>query len=212
MGKTSIARAPPSSYAARGRRVLLVSTDRPNAGRCLAGDRHVADPAVPHPLGPSRSTRRRPPRPTATASSAGARALPDSVLKEILGACTTEIAAFDEFTGCCGFQPDPRLPAHRSGNQAHRPHHPPAAAARRGAAFWRREGRDASCLGPLAGWKQRSQYSSGGCSADGARTRLVLVARAQQATLREVAHHAEARRHRVLTGKFLVINGLGAGG
>ena len=53
---------------------------------------------------------------------------------------------------------------------------------------------DASCLGPLAGLeKQRTQYKAAvDALADPARTRLVLVARAQQATLREAARtHGE---------------------
>ena len=69
---------------------------------------------------------------------------------------------------------------------------------------------DASCLGPLAGLeKQRSQYKAAvEALADGARTRLVLVARAQQATLREVARTHDELAAIGIDRQFLVINGL----
>jgi arsenite-transporting ATPase len=69
---------------------------------------------------------------------------------------------------------------------------------------------DASCLGPLAGLeKQRSQYKAAvDALADPQRTRLVLVARAQQATLREVARTHEELAAIGLTRQYLVINGV----
>ena len=69
---------------------------------------------------------------------------------------------------------------------------------------------DASCLGPLAGLeKQRTQYKAAvDALADPLKTRLVLVARAQAATLKEAA-----RTHGELAGiglskQYLVINGV----
>jgi arsenite/tail-anchored protein-transporting ATPase len=68
---------------------------------------------------------------------------------------------------------------------------------------------DASCLGPLAGLdKQRERYGAAVAAlADPERTRLVLVARPQQGSLREVARtHAELaaigleRQHLVING------------
>ena len=69
---------------------------------------------------------------------------------------------------------------------------------------------DASCLGPLAGLeKQRAQYNAAvEALADASRTRLVLVARAQQSSLREAARtHAELAAIG-LKQQYLVINGL----
>jgi arsenite-transporting ATPase len=69
---------------------------------------------------------------------------------------------------------------------------------------------DASCLGPLAGLeKQRTQYKAAvDALADPVSTRLVLVTRAQQATLREVARtHAELAAIG-LSQQYLVINGV----
>src|SRR3546814_20250531 len=68
---------------------------------------------------------------------------------------------------------------------------------------------DASCLGPLAGLeKQRTQYKAAvEALADPLQTRLVLVARAQQATLREVARTHEELAALGLKQPHLVING-----
>jgi arsenite-transporting ATPase len=69
---------------------------------------------------------------------------------------------------------------------------------------------DASCLGPLAGLeKQRTQYKAAvEALADPQRTRLVLVARAQRATLREVARTHEELATIGLSQQYLVINGV----
>jgi arsenite-transporting ATPase len=69
---------------------------------------------------------------------------------------------------------------------------------------------DASCLGPLAGLeKQREQYKAAvDALADANRTRLILVARAQQSTLREVARTHEELAGIGLKQQHLVINGI----
>ena len=68
---------------------------------------------------------------------------------------------------------------------------------------------DASCLGPLAGLeKQRDQYRAAvEALSDSARTRLVLVARAQQSTLREAARTRDELAAIGLKQQYLVING-----
>jgi arsenite-transporting ATPase len=69
---------------------------------------------------------------------------------------------------------------------------------------------DASCLGPLAGLeKQRTQYKAAvDALADPARTRLVLVARAEPATLREAARTHDELASIGLSQQYLVINGV----
>lgn len=69
---------------------------------------------------------------------------------------------------------------------------------------------DASCLGPLAGLeKQRSQYADAvQALADPARTRLVLVARAQRAALREADRTREELGAIGIARQHLVINGV----
>jgi arsenite-transporting ATPase len=131
--------------------------------------------------------------------------------EQLSGACTTEIAAFDEFTALLVdssltaayeqiiFDTAPtghtirllQLPGAWSG-------------------FLEAGKGDASCLGPLAGLdKQREQYREAVAAlADPERTRLVLVARAQQATLREVARTHEELAAIGLRQQYLVINGV----
>ena len=69
---------------------------------------------------------------------------------------------------------------------------------------------DASCLGPLAGLeKQRSQYADAVAAlSDTQRTRLILVARAQASTLREVARTHDELAAIGLVNQQLVINGI----
>jgi arsenite-transporting ATPase len=141
--------------------------------------------------------------------------LPDAVVKSIeeqlSGACTTEIAAFDEFTGLLTndailhdyehiiFDTAPtghtirmlQLPGAWSG-------------------FLENGKGDSSCLGPLAGLeKQREQYHAAvEALADPARTRMILVARAQSAALREAARTHEELTSIGFTHQYLVVNGV----
>jgi len=217
VGKTSIACATAIHLAASGRRVLLVSTDpASNVGQVFGlsiGNTITPVPNVPHlaaleidPQAAAQAYRDRIVGPVRGV-------LPDSVVhsieEQLSGACTTEIAAFDEFTALLTntavttayhhivFDTAPtghtirllQLPGAWSGFLA--------------------EGRgDASCLGPLAGLeKQRAQYQEAVASlADPQRTRLILVARAQDSALREVARtHAELAKIG-LSQQYLVIN------
>ena len=219
VGKTSIACATAIQLAEAGRRVLLVSTDpASNVGQVFGisiGNQITAIAAVPRlfaleidPQAAAQAYRDRivgPVRGT----------LPEAVIKgieeQLSGACTTEIAAFDEFTALLIdsalttdydhviFDTAPtghtirllQLPGAWSG-------------------FLEAGKGDASCLGPLAGLeKQRAQYNAAvEALADASRTRLVLVARAQQSSLREAARtHAELAAIG-LKQQYLVINGL----
>ncbi|WP_326535081.1 arsenical pump-driving ATPase [Pseudorhodoferax sp.] len=219
VGKTSLACASAVQLADAGRRVLLVSTDpASNVGQVFGlaiGNSITPIDAVPRlsaleidPQAAAQGYRERivgPVRGT----------LPEAVLKgieeQLSGACTTEIAAFDEFTELLT---DTALEArfdHVLFDTAPTGHtirllQLPGA--------WNQflqDGRgDASCLGPLAGLsKQRERYRAAvDALADAARTRLVLVARAQASTLREVARtHLELARVG-LAQPWLVVNGV----
>lgn len=131
--------------------------------------------------------------------------------EQLSGACTTEIAAFDEFTELLVdseltskydhiiFDTAPtghtirllQLPGAWSG-------------------FLETGKGDASCLGPLAGLdKQRTQYRDAvNALSDPQRTRLILVARAQRSSLAEV----ERTHHELdaigLKQQYLVVNGV----
>jgi len=219
VGKTSIACAAAVHLADAGRRVLLVSTDpASNVGQVFGvtiGNRIAAIDAVPRlsaleidPPAAAQAYRDRIVGPVRGV-------LPDDVVRgieeQLSGACTTEIAAFDEFTALLidgkltedfdhiVFDTAPtghtirllQLPGAWSG-------------------FLESGRGDASCLGPLAGLeKQRAQYKAAvDALADPTRTRLVLVSRAQRGTLQEVARTQRELAGIGLKRQHLVINGV----
>ncbi|MBP6599811.1 MAG: arsenical pump-driving ATPase [Giesbergeria sp.] len=219
VGKTSLACATAMQLAAQGQRVLLVSTDpASNVGQVFGlsiGNQVTAIPEVARlwaleidPKAAAQGYRDRIVGPVRGV-------LPDDVVKgieeQLSGACTTEIAAFDEFTALLT---DERLDAryeHIVFDTAPTGHtirllQLPGA----WSGFLESGKGDASCLGPLAGLeKQRSQYQAAVAAlADGQRTRLVLVARAQLSTLREAARTHEELHAIGLGQQYLVINGV----
>lgn len=219
VGKTSIACASAIRLARAGHRVLLVSTDpASNVGQVFGvsiGNSITGIAQVPNlsaleidPEAAARAYRERLVGPVRGV-------LPDEVVKGIeeslSGACTTEIAAFDEFTALLT---DSALTAqydHILFDTAPTGHtirllQLPGA----WSGFLEAGKGDASCLGPLAGLeKQRTQYRAAvDALADPARTRLVLVARAQGASLREVARTHEELATIGLMRQHLVINGI----
>ncbi|MEY2336408.1 arsenical pump-driving ATPase [Acidithiobacillus ferrianus] len=219
VGKTSLSCATAIHLAETGKQVLLVSTDpASNVGQVFGqaiGNRIT-------PIDTVRGLSALEIDPQAAAQQYRERvlepireALPADVVKgieeQLSGACTTEIAAFDEFTALLTdsglaerydhivFDTAPtghtirllQLPGAWSGFIAANP-----------------EG--ASCLGPLAGLdKQRQRYAEAlRALSDPARTRLVLVARAQKSTLDEVARTHGELAEIGLSKQHLVINGV----
>jgi arsenite-transporting ATPase len=219
VGKTSIACAAAVQLAAAGKRVLLVSTDpASNVGQVFGvsiGNRITAIPAVAKlsaleidPQAAAQAYRDRIVGPVRGV-------LPDAIVKgieeQLSGACTTEIAAFDEFTALLVDSALTADYAHIIFDTAPTGHTIRLLQLPGAWSGFLDEGKgDASCLGPLAGLeKQRSQYQSAvDALADPARTRLILVARAQEATLREVARTHEELAAIGLAQQYLVINGV----
>lgn len=219
VGKTSIACATAIRLAETGKRVLLVSTDpASNVGHVFGisiGNHITAIPAVPNlaaleidPQAAAQAYRDRIVGPVRGV-------LPDTVVKgieeQLSGACTTEIAAFDEFTALLIDSALTKNYDHIIFDTAPTGHTIRLLQLPGAWSGFLEEGKgDASCLGPLAGLeKQREQYKAAvDALADGSRTRLILVARAQQATLREVARtHAELAAIG-LRQQHLIINGV----
>jgi arsenite-transporting ATPase len=219
VGKTSLACASAVRLAEAGQRVLLVSTDpASNVGQVFGvtiGNQVTDIAAVPNlaaleidPQAAAQAFRDRVVGPVRGV-------LPDDIVRgieeQLSGACTTEIAAFDEFTALLT---DPAL----TGRYAHiifdtaptghtiRLLQLPGA----WSGFLEAGKGDASCLGPLAGLeKQRAQYKAAvDALADPTRTRLVLVARAQHSTLREAARTHQELADIGLTQQHLVVNGV----
>jgi len=219
VGKTSIACATAVHLAEGGKRVLLVSTDpASNVGQVFGvsiGNRITVIPAVANlsaleidPEAAAQAYRDR-----IVGSVHGI--LPDTVVKgieeQLSGACTTEIAAFDEFTALLIGSALTKGYDHIMCDTAPTGHTIRLLQLPGAWSDFLEEGKgDASCLGPLAGLeKQREQYKAAvDALADGSRTRLILVARAQQATLREAARTHEELAAIGLQQQYLVINGI----
>jgi arsenite-transporting ATPase len=131
--------------------------------------------------------------------------------EQLSGACTTEIAAFDEFTALLIDSPLTAEYDHIVFDTAPTGHTIRLLQLPGAWSGFLEEGKgDASCLGPLAGLeKQREQYKAAvDALADAEKTRLILVARAQQSTLREVARTHEELASIGLKQQYLVINAL----
>ena len=219
VGKTSIACATAIRLAEAGRRVLLVSTDpASNVGQVFGvtiGNRITAIAAVPglsaleiDPQAAAQAYRDRIIGPVRGV-------LPDAVVRsmeeQLSGACTTEIAAFDEFTGLLVDSPLTAGFEHIIFDTAPTGHTIRLLQLPGAWTGFLAEGKgDASCLGPLAGLeKQRAQYKAAvDALADPQRTRLVLVARAQQSAVREAARTHEELAAIGLSQQYLVINGV----
>lgn len=219
VGKTSLACATAVRLVREGKRVLLVSTDpASNVGQVF----HVAigNSITPIPEVPGLFSLEIDPH----AAAAGYRekivgpvrgVLPDTVVQgieeQLSGACTTEIAAFDEFTALLTDDSLTHQYDHVVFDTAPTGHtirllQLPGA----WSGFLESGKGDASCLGPLAGLeKQRSQYRAAvEALSDPSRTRLVLVARAQSSTLREAASTHVELLHIGLSNQYLVVNGV----
>ena len=219
VGKTSIACATAIHLADAGRRVLLVSTDpASNVGQVfgiIIGNQITALTAVEGlfalEIDPQAAAQLYRERIVGPIRGLLPETVVNSIEEQLSGACTTEIAAFDEFTSLLTdtalysdydhiiFDTAPtghtirllKLPGAWS-------------------SFIEKGKGDASCLGPLAGLaKQRAQYKAAvDALADPSRTRLILVSRAQNATLQEVARTYQELAAIGISQHFLVINGL----
>jgi arsenite/tail-anchored protein-transporting ATPase len=219
VGKTSIACATAITLADRGKRVLLVSTDpASNLGQVLeyAVSTDISEvPRVPglsavniEPEAAAAAYRERimaPLRRNAT------RSLLPQVEEQLSGACTTEIAAFDEFTRLLT---DPaRISAfdHVIFDTAPSGHtlrllQLPAA----WSTFIDDNPRGASCLGPLSGLQaQRSQYADTVARlTDPATTTLVLVSRPDSLALSEAARTSAELAGLGIRAQRLIVNGV----
>ncbi len=219
VGKTSIACATSIQLATQGKRVLLVSTDpASNVGQVFGisignqitamADVHNLSALEIDPQAAARAYRDRIVGPVRGV-------LPEAVVKgieeQLSGACTTEIAAFDEFTALLIDSALTQNFDHIVFDTAPTGHTIRMLQLPGAWSDFLEDGKgDASCLGPLAGLeKQRTQYKAAvDALTDPLKTRLVLVARAQAATLNEAA-----RTHGELAGiglkrQYLVINGV----
>jgi len=219
VGKTSLSCATAIRLARQGKQVLLVSTDpASNVGQVFSQTIGNSITVIANVAGLSALEI----DPQLAAQEYRERIvgpvrglLPDSAVKSIeeqlSGACTTEIAAFDEFTALLT---DAALIAaydHILFDTAPTGHtirllQLPGA----WSSFIEANPGGASCLGPLSGLeKQRQQYADAvKALSDSDHTRLILVSRAQKTTLDEVARTHQELAAIGLSRQYLVINGV----
>ena len=224
VGKTSLACATAVALADRGRRVLLVSTDpASNLGQVFGFTIGESEP-TPVPGVPRLSTLNINPE-------AAARAYRDRLVgpvrgllpaetvkameEQLSGACTTEIAAFDEFTGLLERTLTEQDFDHVIFDTAPTGHtlrllQLPTAWTN----FLDSTTSGASCLGPLSGLeKQRHQYADAVATlADQATTTVVLVARPQATALKEAARTSHELGLLGIGNQRLIINSVMPGG
>ena len=219
VGKTSVATATAIALADSGQRVLLVSTDpASNLDEVLGvalGSTPTAIVAVSglaalniDPEAAARAYRERIVGPYRGVLPAAALV---SIEEQLSGACTVEIAAFDEFSKLLG---DPTATAefdHVIFDTAPTGHtlrllELPAA----WTGFLTDNVGGASCLGPLAGLQgQQALYSAAQATlTDATQTRIVLVSRPERAALREAARTEGELRAIGVRNLSLVINGV----
>ncbi|WP_028708628.1 arsenical pump-driving ATPase [Propionicicella superfundia] len=219
VGKTSVACAAAVHLAGLGRRVLLVSTDpASNVGHVFGQE--IGNSVTPiaavagldgleiDPEQAAAEYRERTLRPIRDYLSAADLA---SVTEQLSGACTTEIASFNEFTDLLADTETTCDYDHVVFDTAPTGH---TIRLLKLPGEWTRfidDGRgDTSCLGPMSGLeKSRSTYGRAlAALADPGITRLVLVARAQQGALIEAARTVDELAEAGVAATHLVVNGV----
>jgi len=220
VGKTSLACATAVRLAGAGKRVLLVSTDpASNLDQVFGLEIGVREPtAIPDvpgllvlnvdPDAAAEAYRNRIIGPVRDLLPAAAV---QSMEEQLSGGCTTEIAAFDEFTGLLTDEEVSHRYDHLIFDTAPTGHtlrllQLPTA----WSGFLESSPAGASCLGPLAGLeKQRHRYAEAvALLGNPAITKIVLVSRAQNAALREAARTSHELQALGISNQLLVINGL----
>ena len=216
VGKTSLSTATAIQLADQGRRVLLVSTDAASNLDEMLGvplrNAPVAVPAVPglsvlniDPQVAADQYRQRVLAQMAEASTEER----DTVREQLSGACTTEIASFDEFSGLlAGGAQDFDHVVFDTAPTGHTLRLLSLPQAWSG--FLQDNDRGASCLGPHSGLKmQESRFNAALATlTDPALTTVVLVARADRSALAEAGRSAQELAALGLNAQRLAINGV----
>ncbi|MDE3244689.1 MAG: arsenical pump-driving ATPase [Acidobacteriota bacterium] len=219
VGKTSAACAMAIGLSYAGKRVLLVSTDpASNLDEVLGITLNGAPLAIPDVPGlmalnidPEETARAYRERMVGPVRGVLPEAVVASMEEQLSGACTTEIAAFDEFSKLLG---DPARTAaydHILFDTAPTGHtlrllELPAA----WSSFMDTNVGGNSCLGPLSGLvAQKALYAASNAALrDGTRTTLVLVARPDGPSLREAERTRAELADLGIKNVHLILNGI----
>ena len=218
VGKTSTACATAIGLAGAGRRVLLVSTDpASNLDEVLGQPVATTPTAITGVPGLSALNV----DPEAAAAAYRERVigpyrgvLPDSTVarveEQLSGACTVEIAAFDEFTALLTDDSLTSSFDHVVFDTAPTGHTLRLLALPAAWSTFIGDGTGTSCLGPLSGMATQQQRYTEAVAAlsDPAATTLVLVARPDTPSLVEAARASTELRELGITHQRLVVNGL----
>ena len=217
VGKTSVSTATAIRLADDGKRVLLVSTDAASNLDEMLGvplrNSPVSVPGVPGlsvlNIDPNVAAENYRQRVLAQMEAGATKAELDTVREQLSGACTTEIASFDEFSGLLAggdtgydhviFDTAP------TGHTLRLLSLPKA-----WAGFLKDNDRGASCLGPHSGLKMQETRFNAALAAlcDPALTTVVLVARPERSALAEAGRTSVELQALGLRNQALVINGL----
>jgi len=217
VGKTSLSAATAIYLADAGKRVLLVSTDAASNLDEMLGvtlSNHPTD--VPGVVGLSLLNI----DPDDAAQAYRLRVLDQmgveaseqersTVLEQLSGACTTEIASFDEFSSLLADQAEPYdhvvFDTAPSGHTLRLLSLPKA-----WSGFLAGNDRGASCLGPHSGLKMQEERFNQALRAlsDSSLTSVMLVARPEGSALSEAARTSEELRVLGLSNQRLIVNGV----
>ncbi len=216
VGKTSLSCAAAIALADRGLRVLLVSTDpASNLDEMLGvalSDRPKRVPRVDGlfamNIDPEAAAAQYRGRVLVQLGPEASAAERSTVEEQLSGACTTEIAAFDEFVGLlAGDEPGFDHIVFDTAPTGHTLRLLSLPKAWTG--FLENNDRGASCLGPHSGLKmQEARFREAlDCLGDPGRTTIVLVTRPDRGAIREAARTSAELNALGLANQFLAVNG-----
>lgn len=217
VGKTSLSCAAALTMADQGKRVLLVSTDpASNLDEMLGAklsDQPVAIPGAHNlfamNIDPDKAAEEYRLRVLEQLGPGAAEAERDTVREQLSGACTTEIAAFDEFVGLLAG--DTAEYDHVIFDTAPTGHTLRLLSLPRAwTGFLQGNDRGASCLGPHSGLKMQEERFRTALKTlgDPATTSIILVTRADRGAVREAARTSDELRALGLGNQQLVVNGV----
>ncbi|CAN5127754.1 arsenical pump-driving ATPase [soil metagenome] len=217
VGKTSLSTAAALTLADSGKKVLLVSTDAAsNLDEMLGVELRNTPTPVPGAAGlwvlnidPDNAAESYRQRVLAQMGAAATQTERSTVREQLSGACTTEIASFDEFAsllaGDAGHFDHIVFDTAPTGHTLRLLSLPKA-----WSGFLNGNDRGASCLGPHSGLKMQEARFKAALTAlsDPARTTVVLVTRPDKGAITEAARTSEELNELGLNNQRLAINGV----
>jgi arsenite-transporting ATPase len=219
VGKTSLSTATAIALADAGQRVLLVSTDAASNLDEMLGvplsNQPVAVPGVPGlqmlNIDPDTAAEAYRQRVLAQLEASASDEERQTVREQLSGACTTEIAAFDEFAALLAGEGGESVYDHVVFDTAPTGHTLRLLSLPKAwTGFLAGNDRGASCLGPHSGLKMQEARFNAALKAlsNPALTTVVLVTRPDPRPMQEAARTADELRQLGLANQRLAVNGV----